>query len=252
MHTAKRFFLCLALAVGLTACVAGQQRGMDGAVYVSTSRPAVTVAVKDIPLVTAGRGTGMLSRPNRAAPVQVDMRTAVYAQGRDKAMAVVAHAELPSPRWIWVTIHPRVGAIHCGQDMIGGQAFTAFTYLVPRAGDPYAGIAGEPADGDEAAGTAWWLARYFAVGTNFNNDKIILEYREPAPEGLTSLDGIPYGMTETIAAFERRAREAFVLGLPAEGVQARDGYPEGVRWRHMDDLFLGDVMEREPLGRWES
>ncbi len=253
MHTGKLLFLSLSLtaAMALAGCTAAQQRGMDGAVYVSTSRPAVSIAVRDIPLATAGRGTGLLYDPSRAAPVNLTVRTAVYARGADKPVAAATHAELPSPRWTWVTIHPRVGATHHGPEIIGGQGFTAFTYLVPRANDPFAGIAGEPTDDESVRERpAWWLARYFAANTNFNNDKIILEYREPAPEGLTSLGTIPYGMSEAIAAFEQRAREAFVLGAPAEGVRAQDGYPTGVRWRYMSDLYLGDVLERDPVSRY--
>lgn len=245
----------LVLVLGLlVGCQSAQQRGMAGSTYVSTSRPAVTMTARDIPLVTAGRGSGQLFRPNMTG-VRVYVRTAVYASAPDKPMAVVAHAELPNDWWIWTTVLPRVGAIHESTEVIDGVAFTAFTYLVPRKNDPFGGLAGESTQTPEDAKDlpeqqvdAHWIARYFAARTNFNRDKLILEYREPAPAGLRDLSSLPYGTTDAIAAFEKRAREAFSLGVPSDDLgPVVDGYPRGVRWQYMSDSFLGDVMQLEPM-----
>ncbi|MDO5536409.1 MAG: DUF4851 domain-containing protein [Desulfovibrionaceae bacterium] len=240
-------FLILGLALLVSGCVAGQQRGMAGSIYVSTSRPALAVSAPALALKTAGRGTGTLYKPNMGGGVNVTVRTAVYASAPNAPMALVTHAELPSENWIWTTIYPRVGGINLRPEVIGGQGFTAFTYLVPCRNDPFGGLAGEtPEEGQQA----YWLARYFAARVNFNQDKIILEYREPAPAGLVSLETIPYGMTEDLAAFEERARKAFETTDPeALRDQVRDGYPDGVRWHYMSDLYLGDVLLREPIER---
>lgn len=243
--------LCLALGL-LAGCMAGQQRGVSGAAYVSTSRPAIMVQARDLELRTAGRGTGMLLNASMTGGLSPTVRTVVYGSTAKAPMAIIAHAELPNDWWIWTTVLPRVGAIHEGTELIDGVAFTAFTYLVPRRTDPYAGIVGDPVGApEEGEPQAYWLARYFGVRTNFNRDKIILEYREPAPQGLVSLDTIPFGMTDSLAAFEDRARKAFSLSSPAEAREpVRDSYPEGVRWQYMRDAFLGDVMYQEPVSRF--
>ncbi len=248
--------LCLTLVL-LAGCAQTQQRGVSGQAYVSTSRPAVAVHVaKDIPLLTSGRGTGRLLRPNMAGGLALTVRTAVFGTDARSPMAIVTHAELPTAWWIWTTVYPRPHASALSTEFVSGQAFAAFTYLVPCKNDPYAGLVGDPQqiekegvrDGDDPA-PAYWLARYFALRTNFNHDKIILEYREPAPAGLVTMDAVPYGMEATIKAFEARARAAFSLSAPGDG-PIQGGFPEGVRWQFMTDPYLGDVMYQEPLNRF--
>lgn len=251
MRSVKIVLLGLTMAFLICGCNAVQQRGMAGNAYVSTSRPAICVDVRDMPLKTAGRGTGTLYKPALTGALTLDVRTAVYASTPEKPMAVITHAELPSPRWIWSTVYPRVGGIHEGTEILDGQAFAAFTYLVPCRNDPFAGLAGEePAEGQQT----YWLARYFAARLNFNNDKLILEYREPAPaEFGQSLSTIPYGMTDALAAFEDRARKAFTLTSPdVEAGSVVVGYPTGVRFSQMSDPYLGDVLEHEPLNRFSE
>ncbi len=238
-----RSILCLLLALTLCACSSAQQRGLSGNAYVSTSRPAIQISAKDMPVVTAGRGTGLLYDPSMVGPLSVRIQSVLYASGADRPMAAITHAELSNERWIWSTIHPRLGAINEGVEVLGGQAFTAFTYLIPIATDPYGGAAGEE---PEEGARYYWLARYFAARVNFNRGKIILEYREPVPAGFGgSLANIPFGMIETVRAFEQRAREAFELSAPGGAGEVRNGYPEGVRWNYMRDLYLGDVMEND-------
>ncbi len=247
----------LLLTILLLGCSAVQQRGVAGNAYVSTSRPAVAVHVKDMPLVTSGRGTGRLYRPNMAA-VPVNVRTAVFGTKASAPMAIVTHAELPNDFWIWTSVYPRPRSSKLTTEVIGGQPFAAFTYLVPCKNDPYAGLVGDPTqivkegykDGDDPA-PAYWLARYLAIRTNFNHDKIILEYREPAPRGLETMESIPFGMTDQIREFEERARKAFTLGLPDPKLgPIQDGFPQGVRWQFMSDPYLGDVLFQEPLDRF--
>ena len=242
----------------LLGCSAAQQRGVAGDAYVSTSRPAVAVHVKDMPLVTSGRGTGHLLRPNMAGAVPVTVRTAVFGSKASAPMAIVTHAELPNDLWIWTSVYPRPRSSKLTTEVVGGQPFAAFTYLVPCKNDPYAGLVGDPTkivkegyrDGDDPA-PAYWIARYFALRTNFNHDKIILEYREPAPKGLETMENIPFGMTDQIREFEDRARKAFTLDLPDPKLgPIQSGFPRGVRWQFMSDPYLGDVLFQEPLDRF--
>lgn len=255
VHKLLVLTFCLTLAL-LAGCSQAQQRGVSGQAYVSTSRPALAVHVtKDIPLLTSGRGTGRLLRPNMAG-LQLTVRTAVFGTDARSPMAIITHAELPSSWWIWTTVYPRPNASALSTEFVSGQAFAAFTYLVPCKNDPYAGLVGDPQnieregvrDGDDPA-PAYWLARYFALRTNFNHDKIILEYREPAPEGLVTMKDIPYGMETAIREFEARARAAFTLSAPGDG-PVQGGFPQGVRWQYMTDPYLGDVINQEPLNRY--
>ena len=87
-----------------------------------------------------------------------------------------------------------------------------------------------------------WLARGFAARYNFNDDKIIMEYREPLPAGIESLSALPLGAADTLRAFEQRARETFSVGpVPSDLSQLRQGYAQGVQWQYMDENFLGTV-----------
>lgn len=251
--------LCLML---LGACTSAQQRGVAGNAYVSTTRPAIAVHVKDLPPITSGRGTGTLYRPNAMGALNVTVRTAAF--GNEKALALVTHAELPNPSWIWTTVYARPGGSKVVTEVINGASFAAFTYLVPMDNDPYAGLVGDPVEAPEETGASkrtalqerefhphYWLARYFALRANFNQDKIILEYREPAPKEWADMTSVPYGMADELAAFEKRAREAFSLGAPADvSLPIEGGYPTGVRWKFMTDPYLGDVMRQEPLSRF--
>lgn len=249
--------LCLAL---LGACATAQQRGVAGNAYVSTTRPAIAVHVKDLPPVTSGRGTGTLYRPNAMGALTLTVRTAVF--GNEKALALVTHAELPNPTWIWTTVYARPGGSQVTTEVIDGASFAAFTYLVPMDNDPYAGLVGDPVEAPEEEGADagkrgkdfrphYWLARYLALRTNFNQDKIILEYREPAPGEWVDMTSVPFGMADELEAFEKRAREAFSLGLPSDVAgPVEGGYPTGVRWKFMSDAYLGDVMRQEPLSRF--
>lgn len=246
LHFRNTLLLALA-ALLLSGCLAAQQRGLSGSAYLSSSRPAVAVQAKGLPVLTAGRGTAMLTSTSLTGALNVPVHTVVYGSGPSEPMAVIVHAELPDPYFIWSTILPRVGATHEGQEFIAGVDCSAFTYLVPVASDPFAGMVGDTTDRHEPA---HWLARYMAFRTDFNFGKIIMEYREPAPEGLTTLSHVPYGMEKALADFEQRAREAFLMYRPETlTAPVQDGYPRGVRWQYMSDLFLGDVLEMTSFDR---
>ena len=52
-----RLFCVAALVLLMTGCNAAQQRGMLGSAYVSTTRPAISLEAKNMPLLTAGQGS---------------------------------------------------------------------------------------------------------------------------------------------------------------------------------------------------
>ncbi|MDO5538390.1 MAG: DUF4851 domain-containing protein, partial [Desulfovibrionaceae bacterium] len=100
------------------------------------------------------------------------------------------------------------------------------------------GLGGEPWSADtEDEQPAYWLVRYMAGLYTHNEEKIVLEYREPAPEGELT--------PELLDGFRRRALAAFTVGGPASTDNVRAGYPDGVRWRYVDDSLLGPVMPKE-------
>lgn len=240
-HTLAILF-CLGAALALGGCVStAQQRGLYNNAYVSTSSPAVSVAVKGIPWKTGGRGHGYLRNAAMVGGPSPDVYTEVYGTDAGSPMATVTHA-IVNDRWYWNDVTPRVGAIDEETVVLGGAAFRAFTYLVPRNNDPFGGVVGDPTE----KGQAYWIARYFARVVDFRQGKLILEYREPAPQGMVTLSGNPVGQGEFVSRFEQRAAQAFALGVPGEVGQIVNGRPADVRWAFMRDEFLGDCTEREP------
>lgn len=81
---------------------------------------------------------------------------------------------------------------------------------------------------------------------DFRLGKIILEYREPAPQGMVSLSGNPVGQSGFVSQFEKRAEKAFSLGTPGSVGQITNSRPADIRWAFMRDEFLGDCTENQP------
>ncbi len=233
---AARALAIISLLISSCACVSGLQRGVTdpGGAYVSNARPALQVSVADMPLVTHGAGSGTLMDPGVVGGLSVDTWLAVYARGPEGPMAVVLHAELDNV-WYWSTVWPHAGSLDPGTDVISGQAFAGCTFGEPARGDAFAGLAGEDVS-DKALEErpVYWLTRYMAAVLGHNDEKLVLLYREPMPETLSP---------EELAAFRKRATAAFTITAP-DGSAVRRAYPEGVRWRLVNDHVLGPVMTR--------
>ena len=236
--------LCLGTAILLSGmpggCTSALQRGTteDGTAYVSTARPAIEVGVADLPLVTHGRGKGTLKDPGILGGLSPDTWISVYSRGPKGPCAVIAHSELDG--WIWTTVWPRPGAVDARQEIIGGIPFAASTYVQQVRSDPFAGTAGEDiSDKAQEKCPQYWLVRYMAAVLGHRDEKLILEYRVPLPEG-----GLPQGgLTEAfLAQFRQEALSAFTIREPGRDRKIQDGYAEGIRWRFVDDAFLGPVM----------
>ena len=229
-------------AVRLGGCAStGQQRGLYNNAYVSTSNPAVSISVNGIPWKTGGRSHGYLRNASMVGGPSPDVYTQVFGTDARSPMATITHAVV-NDRWYWNDVTLRVGAIDEENVVIGGAGFRAFTYLVPRNNDPFGGVVGDPTDN----GPAYWIARYFARVVDFRLGKIILEYREPAPQGMVSLSGNPIGQSGFVSQFEKRAEKAFSLGTPGSVGQITNSRPADIRWAFMRDEFLGDCTENQP------
>ena len=237
----RRFpLVTLILAVALLAAVAGcrgaLQRGMLGNAYVSTARPDIAIEARNMPVLTAGRGMASLVWSDMLGGLPIEMWMAVYGEGGLAPLAIVAQAAVPQG-WYWdgITAHPQ--SVDEAMETFGGVSYLACTYIVDPARDPFSGLVTTVhPDGSPQL----WLARSFAARFNFNDDKIILEYREPLPEGVESLTALPYGQADLLAAFAQRARDAFAVSVAPQNLSGLNtGFIQGIRWQYMGQNFLG-------------
>lgn len=228
--------LGIVLMTGLLGCEGALQRGILGSAYVSTSRPDIAIEAPNMPLLTAGRGSASLVWSDMLGGLPIQMWMAVYGQGGLAPLAIVAQAAVPQG-WYWDSVSPHFQSVDVGVEVFGGVAYQACTYIVDPARDPFSGlITATHPDGSPQL----WMARYFAARFNFNDDKIIMEYREPLPEGVVSLSALPYGQAELLAAFEQRARDAFAVSVAPRNLSGLNtGYIQGILWQYMGQNFLG-------------
>ncbi len=236
---------CLALVLFVLAgCTGAQQRGMLGDTYVSSSRPAFSAKARELPLLAAGFGQASLMEAGVIGGLDVDAWIAVYGKGDGKGpLAIVAQGELDPP-WFWNSALAHPFAIHEGADVINGLGVETCTYMVSEKRDAFLPLmdpqAAAVADKGEKPARRW-ISRVFACRTNFNQGKIILEYREPLPEAMQSLTSIPYGLSDAIPAFEERARNAFEISLSAKPGEVRLDYLNSINWQYLDETFWGTV-----------
>lgn len=230
------FILALVLMTALMGCKGALQRGMLGSTYVSSARPDIAIAARNMPLLTAGRGTASLIWSDMLGGLPIDMWLAVYGQGGLAPLAIAAQASVPQG-WYWDSIWPHPQSVDEAVEVFNGVDYQACTYIVDPALDPFSGlITSVHPDGSPQL----WLARYFAARFYFNDDKIILEYREPLPEGVESLSALSYGQSEMLADFEQRARAAFVVSVaPQNPGNVNTSFIQGIRWKYLGQNFLG-------------
>lgn len=242
----KAFSLCvlslfLILAVG---CSQSLQRGMLDNAYISTARPAISLAARDMPLLASGEGIANMYWTGVLGGLPVQMWIAVYGEGGLAPMAIVAQAQTPQG-WHWDGIMALPFSVDNSTAAFNGVTYQAWTYIVDPAKDPFGAlVTGVQPDGQPQR----WIARAFAARFNFNTDKIILEYREPLPPEITTLTAMPLGYGDFLMQFAQRAQSAFVVGpAPAnpEGVKKR--YIRGIEWQYMGQNFLGTVTRMDIL-----
>ena len=223
----KRAFLCAACAALLTlsGCAGSKlYRGQDAAsgAFVSTASPVVSVQpAEGFAAVASGK---LFSR----APVENSLSGVVSTEvwyslsEKDDAQLAVMLVECPS-QWEWSL--GSVGTEFQHRPVLyefngdGANDATVRAYVRPAGRDPW-----------QTAFTKGWqgdtlLARYewFNSSSRF---KLIVEYREPAPEQIG--EGIL--LAQVISPFMKRAQEAFSLAgvqtpvelLPAASLRVSD------------------------------
>lgn len=243
----KRFVPALALCL-LLACAAGcseaLQRGILDNNYISTARPSITVAVNNMPLMDSGQGFCNMYWTGMLGGLPVEMWMAIYGEGGLAPMAITAQAQLPQG-WIWDGITPRPFSVDESTAAFNGVTYTAWTYIVDPAKDPFGALAtGVRPDGQPQM----WIARAFAARYNFNQDKMIFEYREPLPAEITTLANLPLGYGDFLLQFAERAKNAFsVSDGPKNPAGVKKGYVQGIQWQYMGQGFLGTVSRNDFL-----
>lgn len=228
------------MALLVAGCSQALQRGMVGQTYISTARPAISIDVKNLPLMASGQGTANLFWTGMLGGLNIDLWMAVYGQGGLAPMAITAQAQVPDG-WMWDGIMRRPFSVDDSVEVFNGVTYQACTFIVNPANDPFGSlVTGVKADGHPQM----WMVRAYAARFNFNSDKIIMEYREPLPDGVTSLTALPLGQANLLAEFAQRARDAFTVGpCPPNPVGVVDGYIQGIQWKYMGQTFLGTASQ---------
>lgn len=238
------FLLLFVVSAGLWGCRGALQRGMMGDTYISTARPKISITVKDMPLMISGSGIANLEWTGMMGGLPVNMWIAVYGQGGLAPLAIVAQAQTPQ-NWYWDGILSQPFSVDQTTETFNGVNYQACTFIINPATDPFGDlVTGITPEGEPQQ----WIVRYYAARYNFNNDKIILEYREPLPQAITSLTGMPLGYANYLVEFAQRARESFIVAnLPADINNVVEQGIQGVRWQYMNQRFLGTASRYETL-----
>lgn len=217
---------------------------MVGQMYVSTARPAISLEAKGMPLLTAGSGFCNLFWSGMLGGLNIQVWLAAYGEGGLSPLAIVAQAQTPQG-WYWDGIMRQPFSVNDSVEVFNGTDYQACTFIVNPANDPFGNlVTGVQPDGQPQL----WLTRSFAARYNFNNDKIILQYREPLPAAITSLTALPLGYGDYLQQFEQRARSAFTVGNAPQNVSGIvSGYANDIQWQYMGQEFLGTVSKYENL-----
>lgn len=226
----------LALLVAAFGCTGALQRGMLGNAYISTARPSISLQARDMPLMLAGQGICSLFWSGMLGGLNIDVWLAVYGAGGLSPMAIVAQAQTPQG-WYWDGIMRRPFSVDESVETFNGVAYQACTFIINPAKDPFGQlVTGVKPDGQPQL----WMVRAYAARYNFDADKIILEYREPLPDGVTSLTALPLGQGDLLASFAERARKAFIVGpAPQNPTGVKTAFANAVQWQYMGQGFLG-------------
>ena len=240
------FCVTLCLVALMAACTGAQQRGMQGNAYVSTARPGISMQAANLPLITGGEATVNLDGAGVLGGLPLDAWLAVYGKGDTQSpLVIVAMAEVPRG-WYWDSDGQRPFSVDKGVEVFNNVGYAASTYIVDSKNDPFASLVGLNNDSRSMR----WLVRGFAARYNFNDTKIVMEYREPLPDNLAGQETLAESMTDQLKAFEQRADAAFtVAAVPQNITGITAGYAKNIRWQFLDHRFWGTVSKYEIFDR---
>lgn len=242
----NRVLFCVALCMVaiMAGCTGALQRGMQGNAYVSTARPNISMQAVNMPLITGGTGKAMLDGAGVIGGLSLNTWLAVYGKGDPQSpMAIVAMAEVPQG-WYWDSDGQPPFSVDKGVEVFNNVGYAASTYIVDSKKDPFSAVVGLNDDSKPMS----WLVRGFAARYNFNDTKVVMEYREPLPENLAGQQTLAQSMTDQLKAFEHRATAAFAVGNVDQNTTGiANGYVQSVRWQYLDQRFWGTVSKYEIL-----
>ncbi len=234
----NRVLLCatLGLFVLMAGCSSALQRGMQDSTYVSTARPSIAIKAVNMPLITGGEVNVSLDDTGVIGGLSLNAWVAVYGKGDPQSpIAIVGLADVPRG-WYWDGDGQRSFSVDKGVEIFNNIGFAASTYIVDSKRDPFSAVAGLT----DTSKPMSWLVRGFAARYNFNETKIILEYREPLPENFAGQQALTESNTDQLKAFEQRASAAFAVAAAAERMpRITSGYAKNIRRQYMDHLFWG-------------
>lgn len=236
MFIPKRIIVVLAVCSLLAAC-SGLKRGMVGTQMVSSARPAVEMSVPSLPLRTAGFTVASVTTGDALGGVPVEAWLAVYGGTTlTEPMAIVSLAVTPSS-YVWDSDMSHVFSVDKGIVEYDGATYHTCTYVITGERDAFSSLL-PPQDGK---GTKF-LARRFAHRSNFNENKVTLEYREPLPEDIVELVDLALYSREYLSAFEQRAYNAFVVGAYQQTTSTVvNSYLKDVQVRFLNNNFFGTM-----------
>lgn len=235
------FCVALCLVAMMAGCTGALQRGMQGDAYVSSARPAISMQAVNMPLITGGEASVNLDGSGVIGGLPLNAWLAVYGKGDPQSpMAIVALAEVPRG-WYWDSDGQRPFSVDRGVEVFNNVGYAASTYIVDSKKDPFSVVAGLNDDKSMS-----WLVRGFAARYNFNDTKVVMEYREPLPENLAGQQTLSESMTDQLRAFEHRANAAFAVTSVSKNTDGiAKGYTKNIRCQYLDQRFWGTVSKYE-------
>ena len=240
------FCVALCLVAMMTGCTGALQRGMQGNAYVSTARPSISMQAVNMPLITGGEVSVNLDGAGVIGGLPLNAWVAVYGKGDPQSpMAIVAMAEVPNG-WYWDSDGQQPFSVDKGVEVFNNVGYAASTYIVDSKKDPFAAVAGLNSESQPMR----WLVRGFAARYNFNDTKVVMEYREPLPENLAGQQTLADSMTDQLKAFEQRANVAFAVASVSQNTSGiANGYAKNISWQYLDQRFWGTVSKYEIFTR---
>ncbi|MBQ7607432.1 MAG: DUF4851 domain-containing protein [Desulfovibrionaceae bacterium] len=227
--------ILLSLALLLLLSCSGQERGLSGNAYYSSSKPAIALFARDLPVQGCEQKTIKLMDAGVLGGLPLSAWFTVYGTN---PMAIIGHTDLPLG-WYWNPTMRQSFAVQEGWLDIGGKRYYAQTYLETPGKNAFV-------PKEDTAQAETWLIRSFSACYNNNHSKIVLQYREKSPIPLTSLSSLPFGYATLLDDFKKRAETVFALQKTSANTQPSRPIPV-LNTQFIHENFFGPATA---MGSW--
>ncbi|MEG2140605.1 MAG: DUF4851 domain-containing protein [Bilophila sp.] len=230
------------LVLALVACTP-LRRGFEGSTLVSPAQPPLSVTV-DMPLLASGQIAPYLYT-DRGYQFP-DTLVAVYGTNAASPLALSVLSVTPNNKWTWDPLTFSSPDRPVSSNVaFGGEAFAGSVHRINGAKDPFAPLF---AADEGARGKLNWIAQRFACRMQFDQVKIILEYREPLSATLAATLGssteIPL-YNQEVQAFQARAAKVFAVQFAYTGpTVGQPPYIKSLNSRYLG-AFLGSMSVKD-------